>query len=148
MDKKELIRLLDDIFIPLDYKRKGNNWVKNTEELSKLVNLQKSNFYNSYYINYGFIIKKLQLNTSTHAEYRLGDKDSQKNQRIKDLLYLENTIKPEERISELKEIILSKIANKFQLINNEVELLEEIKNMPYSSMIPLTVKNYFGLESW
>lgn len=44
MEKKDLISLLDEIFIPLSFKRKGNNWVLDGIELFKIINLQKSNY--------------------------------------------------------------------------------------------------------
>jgi hypothetical protein len=66
MEKKDLIKLLDEIFVPLGFKRKGNNWVLNGDELSKLINLQKSNYSNAFYINYGYIIKGLELTTVMH----------------------------------------------------------------------------------
>ena len=70
MEKNGLIKLLDEIFFPLGFKRKGNNWVFNGDELSKIVNLQKSNYSNAFYINYGYIIKSIELTTRTHVENR------------------------------------------------------------------------------
>ena len=63
MEKKDLIKLLDEIFVPLGFKRKGHNWVLNGDELSKLINLQKSNYSNAFYINLlNDLRKRLHLN--------------------------------------------------------------------------------------
>ena len=35
MEKKDLTKLLDEIFIPIGFKRKGNNWVLNGKEINK-----------------------------------------------------------------------------------------------------------------
>ena len=56
MEKSDLIKLLNEVFNNLGFKRKGNNWVVDSSELIKIVNLQKSNYGNLFYINYGFII--------------------------------------------------------------------------------------------
>ncbi|MCD7940769.1 MAG: DUF4304 domain-containing protein, partial [Bacteroides intestinalis] len=60
MEKKKIIELLNEIFSPLGFKRKGNNWVYNGKELSKIINLQKSNYSNSFYINYGYNINGIE----------------------------------------------------------------------------------------
>jgi hypothetical protein len=96
MDKKDLVQFLNDLFIPLYFRKKGNNWVFDNTELVKVINLQKSNFSNSYYINYGFIIKGLQLTTTTHVENRLYGNN------ITNLLNLESEMVNNERFSELK----------------------------------------------
>jgi len=37
MEKKDLIKLLDEMFIPIGFKRKGNNWVHNGEIITKII---------------------------------------------------------------------------------------------------------------
>lgn len=71
MEKRDLINFLDEVFVPLSFKKKGNSWVMNGNELSKIINLQKSNYGTAFYINYGYIIKGLNLTTTTHVENRL-----------------------------------------------------------------------------
>jgi len=148
MKKEDLIILLNSLLLPLNFKKKGNNWLFNGEILSKVVNLQKSDFGNYYYLNYGFTIAKLELTTTTHIHYRLASTNSEENIRIKDLLDLESNIEPEQRIFELENLIKEKIINQMTDINNEAELLSEIKKMPYSSIIPLVVKQHFNLSEW
>lgn len=38
--KDNLISLLNDVLLPLHFKRKGNNWVNNGAVLSKIVNFK------------------------------------------------------------------------------------------------------------
>jgi Domain of unknown function (DUF4304) len=146
MEKKDLINLLDEIFIPLGFKRKGNNWVNNGEELSKIINLQKSNYGNSFYINYGFIIRGLELTTVTHVEDRLASKDKEEQKRITELLHLESEIAPGKRLEELKKLISSNVVPKIQQVNTENDLLNEIMKRPTLNVIPLVVKKHFNLE--
>lgn len=145
MDKKDILKVLDEIFIPLNLKRKGNNWVLNGEVLSKIVNLQKSNYSNSFYINYGYIIKGLPLTTTMHVESRLAGRDKDENKRITDLLDLEASLPTDKRLSELKQVVADKVVPKIQYVNTEEDLLSELKKRPHLNDIPLVVKNHFNL---
>lgn len=145
MEKKDLIKLLDEIFIPLGFKRKGNNWTFNGDELSKIVNLQKSNYGNSFYINYGYIIKGLELTTTTHVGNRLASTEKKEQKRITDLLDLENSIYREDRLSELKRFVYDEIVSDFMNINTKEDLLNNLKKRPHLNNIPLVVKKLFNL---
>ncbi|WP_156173189.1 DUF4304 domain-containing protein [Chryseobacterium gallinarum] len=46
MEKQELIKFLDSIFIHAGFKRKGNNWVINGDEINKIINQQKYQYSN------------------------------------------------------------------------------------------------------
>lgn len=145
MEKKDLIKLLDEIFVPLGFKRKGNNWVLNGDELSKLINLQKSNYSNAFYINYGYIIKGLELTTTTHVENRLASTNKEEQKRITDLLDLETEIPTDQRLAELKKLITDKIAVQMQSVNIEADLLNDLRKRPHLNNIPLVVKRHFNL---
>lgn len=146
MEKIDLIKLLDEIFVPLGFKRKGNNWVLNGDELSKLINLQKSNYSNAFYINYGYIIKGLELTTATHVEIRLASADKEEQKRITDLLDLETEIPEDRRLKELKTFIVDRIVTQIQSVNSEGDLLNDLKKRPHLNDIPLVVKKHFKLE--
>jgi hypothetical protein len=146
MEKKDLIKLLDEIFLPLGFKRKGNNWIFNGDELTKMINLQKSNYSNAFYINYGFIIKRLELTTTTHVENRLASADKEEQKRITDLLDLEMEITADRRLTELKKLITGNIVAQMQSVNTEGDLLNDLKKQPNLNNIPLVVKKHFKLE--
>jgi len=148
MDKNELVKLLSELFIPLGFKKKGNYWILKGDVVSKLINLQRSYYSKTYYINYGFILNKLPLTTMTHLDGRLASSDKVENKRIHDLLYLENTIDQQDRLSELRHFMKTLMIPKLLAINTESEFLDKVKRSPYSSMIPLVVKEYFGLKEW
>lgn len=145
MEKRDLIKLLDEIFVPLGFKRKGNNWVLNGDELSKLINLQKSNYSNAFYINYGYIIKGLELTTTTHVENRLASTNKEEQKRITDLLDLETEIPTDQRLAELKKLIADKVAVQMQSVNTEADLLNDLRKRPHLNNIPLVVKRHFNL---
>ena len=147
MEKKDLIELLNGIFKPLGFKHKGNNWVQNGTELSKMINLQKSNFGNHYYINYGFIIKAIELNgLYMHLYYRLGSLDKEEQREITNLLDFEYDIPKEERISTLKQKIEFKILPDILKVNNEVDIKNYLKEPSHAYDIPLSVKKYLHIE--
>jgi len=146
MEKKELANILSEILVPIGFKKKGNYWVVNGAEITKMVNLQKSQFSNSFYINYGYILNAIPLNGLTmHIFGGLGSLDSNENTRIKELLNLENNISDEERASDLKKVLLEKLVHKINLVNTEADVLEELKKQPHLNNVPLVVKRHFNL---
>jgi len=146
MEKKDLIKLLDEIFVPLGLKRKGNSWVFNGKGLSKIINLQKSNYSNAFYINYGYIINGLELTTTTHVGDRLASINKEEQKRITDLLDFETEIPIDQRLAELKVFIAGKIVTQIQSINTETDLLNELKKRQHLNNITLVVKQHFNLE--
>jgi len=137
---------LSEILVPIGFKKKGNYWVVNGAEITKMVNLQKSQFSNSFYINYGYILNAIPLNGLTmHIFGGLGSLDSNENTRIKELLNLENNISDEERASDLKKVLLEKLVHKINLVNTEADVLEELKKQPHLNNVPLVVKRHFNL---
>ena len=76
MNKNDLIKLFDEIFLPIGFKRKGNYWLSNGDVLSKMINLQKSSNGNYFFINYGYILKTLPLdNEIMHVYNRFASSD-------------------------------------------------------------------------
>lgn len=146
MEKKELINILSEILIPSGFKKKGNYWVINGDEITKMVNLQKSNNGNFFYINYGFILNNIPLdNTMMHIYNRVTSLDVEERNKITFLLDLESNITEEERTKALKEMLQSKLVANVQTVNTEEDLLVELKKRPHLNDIPLVVKKHFNL---
>lgn len=146
MEKKELASILNEVLVTIGFKKKGNYWVVNNDEITKMVNLQKSQFSNSYYVNYGYILNSIPLNgLAMHVFSGLGSKESNENTRIKELLDLENNISNEDRANELKKVLLEKLASKISSVNTELDVLEELKKQPHLNNVPLVVKRHFNL---
>lgn len=146
MDKKELISILNEILVSSGFKKKGNYWFVNGAEITKMVNLQKSQFSNSFYINYGYILNAVPLNGLTmHIFSGLDSLDSNENTRIKELLDLESSITNESRVCELKKILLEKLVDKISSVNTEADVLKELKNQMDLSTVPLIVRRHFYL---
>ena len=146
MEKKKIIELLNEIFFPLGFKRKGNNWVYNGKELSKIINLQKSNYSNSFYINYGYNINGIELTTTMHIYNRFASVDKEKQKTITNLLDLDCAFPQDQRLMELKKLITSIIISKMEIVNSEEDILQYLKKRPQLNDIPLIVKKHFHLE--
>ena len=74
----ELVKLIDNEMKRAGFKRKGKNWYLETDETVEVVNLQKSQWGNQYYVNLGILLKALdQSNTpkeyQCHIRARLND---------------------------------------------------------------------------
>jgi hypothetical protein len=147
MEKKDLVNLLNEILAPIGFKRKGNNWVINGEVMTKIVNLQKSQFGNLFYINYGYILKALPLDGFvTHVESRVGFYTKDENLRLHELLDLDSNISDEERMKILKGILQDKLVSKIKPINTEEDLSNELKKHPEQQLsLTLAVKRHLNL---
>jgi hypothetical protein len=145
MEKKDLTDLLNEALRPLGYKRKGNYWRLALEEITKTVDLQRSNFGKYYYINYGYIINCLSCEgLMEHLSYRLHDPDREKNKRINLLLDLTADISDPERKNELKTVLAERLVKEMEGIDTEKDILDHMKtDSDLAYMTPLRVREYF-----
>ncbi|CUA80830.1 Domain of unknown function (DUF4304) [Anoxybacillus suryakundensis] len=147
MDKSEFVKYLDELFKAHSFKKKGTQWSFSNDEIIKIIKLSKSNYGNYYHIDYGFIIKNLELGRLVmHIYHRLSSLDQGESIRIKELLDFEIPIPDEDRKNELKKFIEREIFGMFNKIHTEEDLLMELKKRDHLNDIPLRVKKYFGLE--
>ena len=146
MGKKELTSILNEILVPIGFKNKGDYWVIDGDEITKIINLQKSQFSNSFYINYGYILKSIPLTgLMMHILKVFGSIDKTEQQRITALLDLGNNISNEDRAKELKTHLFEKLVLNIQEVNTEEDVLNELKKRPHLNEIPLVVKKHFSL---
>lgn len=145
MDKRDLQEMLNEKLYPLGFKRKGNLWTAKTEQLTKQVDLQRSNFSPRYYINYRFIIHELDLDAHSHVFGRMGSKNESDNSFIQDFLDLENeNLKDKARFLSLLE---HSVLKHMKEVNATVDLRYYIDNhLPTLNMLPLIVRNYFNIR--
>ena len=147
MEKKDLSVILNDFLTPIGYKRKGDFWVINGGEINKMIHLQKSRFANRYFINYGYVINSLPLgNLVMHIFKGFGSTDMNENARIIELLNIESDISYELRTKELKDQIQKNLIFNIQNVNNEEDILKELRLRPNLNDIPLIVKKHFGFD--
>lgn len=147
MEKRELVKILNEVFVPLGFKKKEDNWIINGDEIIKMVNLQKSKFSNSFYINYGYILKSIPLNGLTmHIFKGFGSIDKTEQQRIVALLNLENDVSKADREEELKKYLFEKLVLDINKVNTEEDVLNELKQRSCLNDVPLILKKYFRLE--
>ncbi len=146
MEKAEFVEFLNALFVPIGFKRKGNNWVINGKEINKIINLQKSQYSNSYYLNYSYIINSLPLNGfRSHLDFRLTSFDKDEREGIRELLNFENEIDDAVRVVNLSKFIDDQIINQMRSVYTEKDLFEVLKGMKYRHTVPPFVLDYFDL---
>lgn len=146
MEKKELEQIITNVFKELDFKKKGTNWKLDNGEITKVINLQKSQYGNSYYINYGFIINSIPLEMfHLHINRRLASHSSIENEEIKENLDLENNISDDERSSKLIFYIEKFIKPILNEINNEKDIYNYLIELPDLSLVHFKLKEHFHL---
>lgn len=147
MRKQILENILSGLLVPKGFKKKGNYWVNNGDRLTKMVHLQKSQFNNSFYINYGFIINSIPLDgLAMHIFKRVSSLNETVKNRINILLNLDNDI-PERRDEELFNILMIELVDKVRDINSEDDLQKMIVGFSQAelNMVPLSVKKHFKI---
>ena len=146
MDIKELIRIIDAELLLVGFKRKNKNWFFENLELIKYVELQKSNYSNLYYLNYGFIIKEINIDSKTrHVPKHLGGSIEEERIFLKDFLDLES--------NKAKDIILFKeyLTKNLDYFLNSINSTDDLRKFVINDLasldrIPLVVKKYFNIS--
>ena len=147
MDKKDFIQLAHEVFKPLGYKRRNSNWSSETSELIRAFNLQKSMYGNLYYLNYGFIIKGLELRgLYDHVGGGFCYKDNEKrNHYMHKLLDCENDIPDEKRRKELRHV-LEDLEKQISEVRTVDDVRQFIADFNMSFQVPVYVCEYLGIE--
>ena len=72
MKKKELASILSEILVAIGFKKKGNYWVVNGAEITKMINLQKSQFRQLLQNRTYCILRQMQhrLRVNTQNNYQ------------------------------------------------------------------------------
>jgi hypothetical protein len=146
MDKKGLLNIITEVLTPFGFKRKTNSWTVEANGIIKIVNLQKSAFSNSFYINYGFIVKAIPLTTRMHIHKGVGSIEKNIQQRINEILNLDSPLDDLDRAIDLKQIISDQLVSHLSSIQNEDDLLNYLKKRPHLNDIPLIVKKHFNIN--
>jgi hypothetical protein len=138
MTNEDFKNFIDQLLAPLGFKRRGNFWRAETEQLEKICNLQKSNFGNSYYFNYGFNFRNLKYDSVT---IHIGSRLSQSN-----AFDLEIEMEDSIRKTTVEYIISKELSPNIQL-NTEADIIEHLDKLTYPNAIPLKVKEYLNIEN-
>jgi hypothetical protein len=115
--------------------------------ITKMVNLQKSNYFNSYYINYGYILNKIPLdNLMMHIYNRMSALDADERNRTMILFDLDYNLDDLERTKSLQALVQNNLIEKINSINSEEDILYFLKRKENLNDIPLVVKKYYNLK--
>ncbi|MBH5317314.1 DUF4304 domain-containing protein [Paenibacillus sp. GSMTC-2017] len=146
MNKTEFVEFLNSLFTPYLFTRKGHRWRYTNNGLTKTIKLTKSYYSNSYYVNYGYIIQKLELGGfEMHIFNGLSSMENEENATIMEILDLDTPIADIVRKEKLARFINKEILDEFNNINNENDLLVSLMERPNLNDVPLCVKQYFQI---
>lgn len=146
MKVHNLIKTISESLLAFGYKKAGRNWIKDTDEIRRIINLQKSRFGNQYYLNYDYILRKVPLQgMRSHFGNRFVFDDGSLNIRMRLLLDLDSAIEDTEREYELHKLILKFMTEHIENITSEREFHSMLKEWQPQSMIPGVTKIYFNM---
>ncbi|QFT90826.1 hypothetical protein FIU87_19450 [Bacillus sp. THAF10] len=147
MTKEELVKFLDGLFKTNSFIKKGRKWTMTNDELIKIIILSRSRFGNYYYLDYGITIKNIELDGLVmHIYHSLGSLNGSDFTRMMNLLNLDTSITDKDRKEELENLIQNEIFTFFSAINNENDLLSNLKNRENLNDVPLCVKKYYQIK--
>ncbi len=94
-------QVLKEVLIPIRFSRKGDSWYRRTGDVVQVVNLQKSQYGNQYYLNYALWLLALGESSfpreeKCHVRFRIEDISTNEDQ-YKELLNLEFELDNERR---------------------------------------------------
>lgn len=134
MKNEELKIRFDQALRPLNYKKKGNKWTTKTEDLTKIIELQKSGYSNLYYINYCINFNHLDYTeVRTHVFNRHNNR-----------LNLETA--NDNVLNRLADEALDQITEKFNQLTTVEDVLAYIETLPTLNILPLRVKEFLNLK--
>jgi len=145
MNKEDLKIIINSVFLPVGYKQKNNNWVKNTCAINKIIHLQTGYTGMDYYINYGFVIVGLPLLEKMHLERRVASNNKKVQKRITELLDLESPIDDDLREKELNEI-LKALVSKIDKVESAEDLKIQILEDEVECLLPRYVADYLRID--
>ena len=149
MTNQEFKIELDKLLKPHGFKKDGNKWSFDTKELEKIIYLQKSDYSNSYYLNFGFNIKDLEYDgVSMHIWNRMGSMKRKENERISKTLDLTNSMDRTTRIRNLEYFVKKLLNTKMNPINSKSDIIEDLKKRKHLNDVFLPVKRHLNMENY
>lgn len=132
---------------PLGATRKGRStFVLETPELIKSIDIQKSDFSQLCYLNYGFTLKRVPTGgLKKHLMKRATSKDPLIKEQIDRWLDLDSDSPDPERAQGIEWIIDEIVLPEIQTINTESDLKKFILTLPTMNLVPIRLREHYGL---
>jgi hypothetical protein len=169
VDAKDLEKLLTSLLRPVAFRREGRNWRLDLSDVIQVVNLQRSRWSDSFYLNIGIFVRAVQNEpgrvrseakpniVECHFRIRLEDlftgppvpptKISAEQIRLHELLNLEDRrIGPATREAELRSMIEQRMLPFLELCRTEAGILSSIQRKVVSGyMLYWILRDRLGL---
>lgn len=150
-EKRELVTAIAPTLKSHGFKKKDATWHRTDDQFIQTFNVQGSQWSKSFYLNLGIYIKALG-DKATPPEYHCHIRNRVGNvapdlTRYNQLLNLENDLSPEERYSELIEIIESRAIPWLEEFSDDQRITDWITGeQPHGLPILKEVFDHYGLE--
>jgi Domain of unknown function (DUF4304) len=146
MEKKDFFKIFDDLLKPLGFKKNASSWYIKSNELTKVIHLQRSYYSKNYYLHYGYILNSLPLNGRLmHISDGLTDSDTEKRLEMYKYLNLELDISDTKRYDELSKIISESVLYHLEKVNTQDDLLNYLSGRSLLNDIDLFVRDYLKI---
>ena len=170
VDAKDLEKLLTSLLRPVGFRREGRNWRLDLPDVIQVVNLQRSRWSDSFYLNIGIFVRAVQNEpgrvrneakpsiVDCHFRIRLGDlfsgppvpptKISAEQIRLYELLDLEDgRIDPATREMELSAMIEQRMLPFLELCRSSAGILSAIeRKLAPGYMLYRPLRDRLGLK--
>jgi hypothetical protein len=147
MNRNDLENVLNIMLSSKGYAKKRRTWTKAGEGIIKIVNLQKSNFGNTFYVNFGYVINEIPLNRLfMHVFNRISSQNPDETVLINALFDLESDMPDEIRREQLVQILNQQLINDFDCVDSFQKLKIQVQKHPCKDIIPLPIREYLEIE--
>ena len=146
MEKMDLVKIIGQVFQPVGFKRRGNYWKLRSDEITKIVYLQRSIYGKHFYIYWGFNFNELEDSVLMHVFYRLGFVDESQNKELKSLLDLATDISEDERSEKLLLILHRLLKSEINRTNSTKDVINDLNQRGQLSNVPNKVKEFLSLK--
>ncbi len=150
MEKKELIKSIDNVLIKNSYKRKSTTWYLSKSDFVCVLNLQKSAWGNQYYMNVSVCFKKgldieYPRENQCDIRWRLGDESANVKNFAKILDFEDTSIPTEDKLKIINKVITDTVIPLFSSLNTREDLIKFIKSNPKNLIVTVDGKKILGI---
>ena len=140
----EWINLIKPCFVAIGFKKERLNWIKVGRNVSFLFNIQKSQFGNNVYINYGLFLLDIDRKRKHYLEYECHIRGRFDEQIGHEYLDFDNAMPVVQRAEKVIHLVRNNPFQFFSIEGEKEELIEFIRTSG-SLAITRTAKEYLGI---
>lgn len=139
---KELVEIINSVVSERGFRKKGQSWYLKVNDVLQIVNLQKSQYGNQFYINFGVFLGKAEIedkvkSNACHVQFRFNSVASvSENEKASLALDLDSSMSFEDRL-QIISVLIEKSLALFSEFNSKAGLREKLKEEKNRSVLVL-----------